>query len=853
MADPENTHSNWKEFLDQVPGAIFQHKLLAEGQAHIDYVSPGCQLIWEVEPQEILRDPAVLWKQVHPEDAAGLRASLEHAAGTLTLWDYRWRITTPSGQQKWLYGRGQPYPLPNGGTVWYTLVLDITTDYQREQAFRSLADHSPDCVARVDRQGRYRYVNPATVRLTGIPMQTFLGRTSGELGFPTDLLEQWQEVRDPIAQTLAPHSYECVMADTNGDYHTFLTSVIPEPDPQGNLESFLIIARDVTLLKQTQVRLQHQVERERLLNQVIRNMRQSLYWREIVRIAVIETRRILAADRVVLYELDPDGRQTLVVESVGTSWIPAASLGNDLKLPLDWLRTLAAGEKICLNHLLDVRELGALERQSFFELEVKAKLGVPIFVGERLWGVLCVHHCMQPHRWEPWEIELAEQLAEQLGLAVQQSQLYEQVQRLNANLETQVRQKTAALEQAHQFDRLLREITHKLRDNLDEQEILRTVVRELALALNLLCCDTGIYDPTQRFSTVIHEYSRLETSCLDYTYSLVEDQGIHFWLKRGLPAQFCLITPGSRTDHDGRFLATLACPIRDHERILGDIWLFRNCEETFSEAEVSLVQQVAAQCGIALRQSRLFQAAQHQVQALERLNQLKDDFLSTVSHELRTPMSNITMAIELIHNRLQSLSIQDPPLKRYFQILKTESKREIQLINDLLELTRLDASETPICTSFVESAVWLEGIITPYCERAREAGITFETEIEPSLPGLYTDPKHLGRILQELLTNACKYTPAGERIRVQCQCQEQHLLISVFNSGVTIPDEEKEKIFERFYRSPNRDPWKYGGTGLGLSLVKKLVQLLGAEIRLQTGPTWVEFIVILPIRWGSGA
>jgi PAS domain S-box-containing protein len=852
MMQAEHTHSNWKEFLDRLPAAIFKHRLLADGQAQIERVSPDCRLIWEVDSQEILRDPTVLWEQVHPEDVAGLQASLEHAAATLSLWDYRWRITTPSGQQKWLYGRGQPYPLPDGGTVWYTLVLDITAHYQREQAFRKLADHSPDCVIRLDREGRYLYVNPATVRLTGIPIQTFLGRTSRELGFPTELLEQWQDIQNFVAQTLEPYVCELVMADANGDPRKLLTSVIPERDPQGNLESFLIIHRDVTDLQQAQERLQCQVERERLLNQLIRSMRQSLHWGEIVPSAMAEMRRILAADRVILYELGPEAEQTVIAESVGTSWIPAVSVHNDLRLPLDWLRTLAAGEKICLNHLPDARELDALERQSFFELEVKAKLGVPVFVGEHLWGVLCVHHCMQPHRWEPWEIELAEQLAEQLGLAVQQSQLYEQVQRLNANLETQVRQKTAALEQAHQFDRLLREITHKLRDNLDEQEILRTVVRELALALDLLCCDTGIYDPTQTSSTITQEYSRLETSCLDCTYSLIEDQGIYFWLKRGIPAQFCLITAGSRT-HDGRYLATLACPIRDHEMILGDIWLFREQEATFSEAEVRLVEQVAAQCGIALRQSRLFQAAQHQVQALERLNQLKDDFLSTVSHELRTPMSNITMAIELIQNRLQSLSIQDPPLKRYFQILKTEAKREIQLINDLLEMTRLDAKETPVCIRFVESAVWLEGITRPYCERAREAGITFETDIDPCLPGFYTDPNHLDRILQELLTNACKYTPAGERIRFQCQCQEQRLLISVFNSGVTIPDEEKEKIFERFYRSPNRDPWKYSGTGLGLSLVKKLVELLGGEILLHTGPNWVEFILLLPLRWGSGS
>lgn len=219
MTKAEHTHSNWKEFLDRLPAAIFTHRLLPNGQAHTDHVSSGCQLIWEVEPQKILRDPTVLWEQVHPEDVAGLQASLEHAAATLSLWDYRWRITTPSGQQKWLYGRGQPYPLPDGGTVWYTLVLDITAHYQREQAFRKLADHSPDCVIRLDREGRYLYVNPATVRLTGIPIQTFLGRTSRELGFPTELLEQWQDIQNFVAQTLEPYVCKLVMADANGERH----------------------------------------------------------------------------------------------------------------------------------------------------------------------------------------------------------------------------------------------------------------------------------------------------------------------------------------------------------------------------------------------------------------------------------------------------------------------------------------------------------------------------------------------------------------------------------------------------------------------------------------------------------
>ncbi|MEN9206163.1 MAG: ATP-binding protein, partial [Thermostichales cyanobacterium DRC_bins_46] len=130
---------------------------------------------------------------------------------------------------------------------------------------------------------------------------------------------------------------------------------------------------------------------------------------------------------------------------------------------------------------------------------------------------------------------------------------------------------------------------------------------------------------------------------------------------------------------------------------------------------------------------------------------------------------------------------------------------------------------------------------------ATGAGITFEAIWNDPLPSLTTDPNHLSRILEELLTNACKYTPPGNLIRLRVCHDRENIFVYVFNSGVTIPQEEHQRIFDRFYRIPNRDPWKYPGTGLGLSLVKKLVELLGGQIWLRTGPAWVEFGVQLPL------
>jgi signal transduction histidine kinase len=116
---------------------------------------------------------------------------------------------------------------------------------------------------------------------------------------------------------------------------------------------------------------------------------------------------------------------------------------------------------------------------------------------------------------------------------------------------------------------------------------------------------------------------------------------------------------------------------------------------------MALVKQVCNQCAIAIRQARLYEAAQIQVQELDRLNRLKDDFLSTVSHELRTPMSNIKMATYMLGISLSKLGAleKDQSTQRYFKILNDECQRETLLIDNLLDLSRLDAKTDLLLTS----------------------------------------------------------------------------------------------------------------------------------------------------------
>jgi signal transduction histidine kinase len=141
-------------------------------------------------------------------------------------------------------------------------------------------------------------------------------------------------------------------------------------------------------------------------------------------------------------------------------------------------------------------------------------------------------------------------------------------------------------------------------------------------------------------------------------------------------------------------------------------------------------------------------------------------------------------------------------------------------------------------------------VAEPFIERVRQQNQTLTLDIQ-DLPEIETDLSYLERILSELLNNACKYTPPQERITVSAHVEDEMFSLRVSNSGVEIAPAERDRVFDKFYRIPNSDPWKHGGTGLGLALVKKLAEHLGGSIRVESANQLTHFIVTLPLRFSQ--
>ena len=268
--------------------------------------------------------------------------------------------------------------------------------------------------------------------------------------------------------------------------------------------------------------------------------------------------------------------------------------------------------------------------------------------------------------------------------------------------------------------------------------------------------------------------------------------------------------------------------------------------------EIRILEKIGLHLAIAFRQSHLYKAAQSQVVELEKLNNMKDEFLSTVSHELRSPMHNIILALKMLELRLKKTGVLDKTefqIGEYLNILKTSTQREINLINDLLDLTRLNEENQNIVLESVNIQTILDKILPAIKECTEKqkqefililAKSDFHSEIE-------TNSIYLERILQELLHNACKYTPPYETITLSVEFSDKNQCIfRVINTGVTIPPEEQEKVFDKFYRIPKQDRWQHGGTGLGLALVRKMAKQLQGEIRLISEKNQTEFSVSIP-------
>ena len=280
--------------------------------------------------------------------------------------------------------------------------------------------------------------------------------------------------------------------------------------------------------------------------------------------------------------------------------------------------------------------------------------------------------------------------------------------------------------------------------------------------------------------------------------------------------------------------AILVVPMMREGEAIGCITTSFTEPGVFTDKQIALLKSFSDQAVIAIENARLFHEIQDKSRQLEIANQHKSDFLANMSHELRTPLNAIIGFSEVLVEKMFG-EVNDKQLD-YLKDIHSSGRHLLSLINDILDLSKIEAGRMELDVADFDLRSALENAITLVRERAQRHGIALSLDVDPSLGNFRGDERKFKQILLNLLSNAVKFTPEGGKVGVVARPGANAVEFSVSDTGVGIAAADQDLVFEEFRQVGKDYTRKAEGTGLGLALTRRFVELHGGTIRLESTP-----------------
>ncbi len=447
-------------------------------------------------------------------------------------------------------------------------------------------------------------------------------------------------------------------------------------------------------------------------------------------------------------------------------------------------------------------------------LLVKAIVSVPLIVGGHAIGVLSAYSTRsEHHHFREHDVHLLSTLADSAAIAIRNAELYHDVRRT-----------------ADRFAALA-EIDRRISESLDRHTVLERIVTHARDLLQAADSEVYLLDDTgQSLKAVVAVGDFAEEI---KARSLRLGEGIVGSVARSGVAEMVnavekdprrVQIPGTPEEHE----ALLCAPLIAKSGLLGVMVVARTGNQpAFERLDFDFFTALAAQAVIAIENARLYDSERQQTQMLsealakqQELDRLKNAFIQNVSHELRTPLAIIRGYAELmVGGDLGELS---PEQHESAEVMARRTRMLSKMLDDLL--TILAAETHKLEKELVDLAHMAQLAITDFQASAKQAGLLLVATIDPDTPKVYADAIHMRRVLDNLLGNALKFTPAGGRISVSVKHNREEVILIVSDTGIGISPEHLEKIFQRFYQVDGTSKRRYGGVGLGLALVKEIIE-----------------------------
>jgi signal transduction histidine kinase/DNA-binding response OmpR family regulator len=475
---------------------------------------------------------------------------------------------------------------------------------------------------------------------------------------------------------------------------------------------------------------------------------------------------------------------------------------------------------------------------------VRTLLLIPMVKENRFIGAIAIFR-QEVRLFSDKQIALATSFAAQAVIAIE-----------NARLLGELRERTDELGRSVGELRALGEVSQAVNSTLDLETVLSTIV---AKAAQLSHTDAGaiyVYDDVQREFHLRATYGmdRELIEALSTRHIGLDEANVAAVLARHEPVQVADLSgeapnPINEITLRAGYRARLTAPLFRGDDIVGMLVVRRRKPGAFPQNTVDLIKTFAAQSVLAIQNAGLFHEIEEKGRQLEVAGQHKSQFLANMSHELRTPLNAIIGYSEILQEEVTDLGQEAlvPDLKK----IEGAGRHLLGLINDILDLSKVEAGRMDILLEDVELVPLLEEVRALIVPLAEKNGNTLERELAKDLGSIRTDRSKLKQSLLNLLSNGSKFTENGRLTLMAERFEADRPMVrfAVADTGIGMTEEQLGRLFQAFTQADASTTKKYGGTGLGLAISRRFCQLLGGDITVTSRPgEGSTFTITLPVR-----